>query len=334
MISTLVKQAVTMLQESEVLLKTLQVHQIFLFAKIVEHMLNGLEIHLVMKRKYLIRNRYFMGWTNLDELCTVKYLLRISDFITQGWTNLDELCTGPTVLNLFESIDVLSSSSTQDLLPQNQLTDPSDFAQIEITIKFSGYVDANLDISIMQQDKCRQEWIYYGKCFPYFSCLKYTKRTYEKNSTKTIKYTFVKQRLVGELPYTRGQTTIEQTTTQILSTSTTKTTTTIPSTTAKETTTTTQVQTTVEDISTPVTTSLTTEIMTEIETTTKSDTTTSNVQIKSEQPTTTEGLTTFTTTKTLQSTNPDKVTSSEQTAKSTSEHTTSKVPETTSSTTS
>ncbi|XP_071165824.1 uncharacterized protein [Mytilus edulis] len=232
MISTLVKQAVTMLQESEVLLKTLQVHQIFLFAEIVEHMLNGLEIHLVIKRKYLIRNRYFMGWTNLDELCTVKYLLRISDFITQGWTNLDELCTmksainkwtlrriykpetsfikgqGPKVLNLFESIDVLSSSSTQDLLPQNQrkektnniascfcglflmiifvfpvipviviFTDPSDFAQIEITIKFSGYVDANLDISIMEQDICRQEWIYYGKCFSSFSCLKYTKRT-------------------------------------------------------------------------------------------------------------------------------------------------------------
>ncbi|XP_071165825.1 uncharacterized protein [Mytilus edulis] len=115
---------------------------------------------------------------------------------------------GPKVLNLFESIDVLSSSSTQDLLPQNQrkektnniascfcglflmiifvfpvipviviFTDPSDFAQIEITIKFSGYVDANLDISIMEQDICRQEWIYYGKCFSSFSCLKYTKRT-------------------------------------------------------------------------------------------------------------------------------------------------------------
>ncbi|XP_071165823.1 uncharacterized protein [Mytilus edulis] len=307
---------------------------------------------------------------------------------------------GPKVLNLFDSIDVLSSSSTQDLLPQNPrkektnniascfcglflmiifvfpvipviviFTDPSDFAQIEITIKFSGSMDANFDIRIMEQEICRQIDTAFSSYSSFYSCdlinikngsitanlyllfrvsnipnehvieetiNKYltTVRTistiaYEKNSTKTIKYTFVKQRLVGELPYTRGKTTIEQTTTPILSTSATKTTATIPSTTAEETTTTTQVQTTVEDISTPVTTSLTTEIMTEIETTTKSDTTTSNVQITSEMPTTTEGLTTLTTpsTITLQSTNPDNATSSEQTSTSTNGYTTTQTPE-------
>ncbi|XP_063430800.1 uncharacterized protein LOC134712817 [Mytilus trossulus] len=307
---------------------------------------------------------------------------------------------GPKVLNLFERIEELSSSSTQDLLPRNQrkektnniascfcglflmiifvfpvipviviYTDPSDFAQIEITIKFTGYVDANFDIRIMEQDICRQIDTAFLSYSSFYSCdlinikngsitanvyllfrvsnipnehvieetiNKYltivrTIRTYayEKNSTKTIKYTFVKQRLVGELPYTRGQTTIDQTTTPIVSTSTTKTTTTIPSTTAKATSSTLQVQTTVEDTSTPVTTSLKTEAMTEKETTTKSDTTTSNVQITSRKSTTTEGLTTLTThsTITLQSINPDNVTSSEQTTTSTNGHTTTQTPE-------
>ncbi|XP_052107088.1 uncharacterized protein LOC127739392 [Mytilus californianus] len=298
---------------------------------------------------------------------------------------------GPKVLDLF---DALSSSSTKDLLPPNQhkektnniascfcglflmiifvfpvipviviFTDPSDFAQIEISIKFSGYVDANFDIRSMEQDICRQIDTAFSSYSSFYSCdlnnirngsitanvsLLFrvsnipnenvieenvnkqltTVRTismyaYEQNSTKTVRYTFVKQRLVSEPPYTRGKTTIDQTSTTISSTS------------AKEITTTSQVQTTEVDTSTTVSSSLPTEIMTTIETT-KSDTTTSNEQTTSKQLTTTEVLTTQITTPstiTLRTTNPDTVTSSEQTATSTEEHTTTEILETTSNST-